>query len=98
MARDRERRAGGGRRQITLGWSTAWVLLVITTLEGWLLTPVLLGKAARMNTLAVFLGLLAWSWVWGVWGTLLAVPMLAALKSVCDHVESVHPVSELLAE
>jgi len=86
--------AGG----FTLAWQLAGSALVITTLEGWLLTPVLLGKAARMNTLAVFLGLLAWSWVWGIWGTLLAVPMLSVLKAVCDHVEPLHPVSSLLEE
>ena len=86
--------AGGLAMALKLSGSA----LVITTLEGWLLTPVLLGKAARMNTLAVFLGLLAWSWAWGVWGTLLAVPMLSAMKSVADHVEPLQPVSRLLEE
>jgi len=80
----------------TMALQLAGAALVITSLEGWLLTPVLLGRAARMNTLAVFLGLLVWSWAWGVWGTLLAVPMLSTVKAVCDHVEALHPVSKLL--
>jgi len=71
--------------------------LVITSLEGWLLTPPLMGRAERMNVLAVFLGLLVWTWVWGAWGTLLAVPMLVIVKSVADHVESLRPVGRLLA-
>jgi predicted PurR-regulated permease PerM len=51
-----------------------------------------------MNTLAVFLGLLAWPWAWGIWGTLLAVPMLSAIKAVADHVPRLRPVSKLLEE
>jgi predicted PurR-regulated permease PerM len=71
--------------------------LVITSLEGWLLTPPLLGKAERMSVLAVFLGLLLWSWVWGAWGTILAVPMLVVIKSVADHVGPLKPIGRLLA-
>ncbi len=74
------------------------VALVITSLEGWLLTPPLMGRAAQMNTLAVFIGLLVWSWAWGIWGTLLAVPMLMLLKAVCDHVERLNTVAKLLEE
>jgi predicted PurR-regulated permease PerM len=72
--------------------------LAITSLEGFLLTPMLMGRAARMNPVAVFVGLLFWSWVWGVWGTVLAVPMLMMVKSVCDRVEDLQPVGELLGE
>ena len=70
----------------------------ITTLEGMLLTPMLMGRAAQMNPVAVFVGLLFWSWVWGIWGTVLAVPMLMMLKAVCDHVEDLQPIGELLGE
>lgn len=78
-----------------------WVVLIataITTLEGWLLTPLLLGKAARMNGVAVFVGLLFWTWVWGVWGLLLAVPMLVVVKSVCERIHELKPIAELLGE
>ena len=74
------------------------VTLVITSLEGWLLTPALMSRAARMNPVAVFVGLLFWSWVWGVMGTILAVPMLMVLKAICDRVEDFQPVAELLGE
>lgn len=70
--------------------------LLITSLEGWLITPVLLGRAERMNVLTVFVGLLVWTWVWGPWGTLLAVPMLSVLKSVADHVERLRPLALLM--
>ena len=72
--------------------------LAVTSLEGWLLTPALMGRAAQMNPVAIFVGLLFWSWVWGVMGTILAVPMLMALKAVCDRVEDLQPVGELLGE
>ena len=84
----------------TLGMTAAvaGVALLITTLEGSLLTPALLGNAAAMNKVAVFAGLLFWSWMWGVWGLLLAVPMMMVVKVICDRVESLQPVGHLLGE
>lgn len=76
----------------------AFVALVITSLEGWLITPPLMGKAAKMNAITVFVGLLVWSWIWGVWGTILAVPMLAALKACCDHIAGLRPVGRLMGD
>jgi predicted PurR-regulated permease PerM len=72
--------------------------LAITSLEGWLLTPMLMSRAAQMNPVAIFVGLLFWTWVWGVMGTILAVPMLMMLKAVCDRVEDLQAVGELLGE
>lgn len=72
--------------------------LAITSIEGWLIVPPLMGRAERMNVLAVFLGLLVWTWIWGVWGTILAVPMLAVMKAIADHIEPLQPLGELLGE
>jgi predicted PurR-regulated permease PerM len=72
--------------------------LAITSIEGWVLTPVLMSRAAQMNPVAIFVGLLFWSWVWGVMGTILAVPMLMMLKAIADRVEDLQPVGELLGE
>ena len=74
------------------------VSLVITSLEGFLLTPWLTSRAARMNAVAIFVGLLFWGWVWNVWGMLLAVPMLMVMKAICDHVEDFKGVGELLGD
>ena len=76
----------------------AGIALLITSLEGWLLTPTLMGKVASMNRVAVFVGLLFWSWAWGVWGMLLAVPMMMSIKVFCDHVEELKPVGRFLGE
>ena len=83
---------------INMALLVAAVSLVITTLEGFLLTPWLASRAARMNAVAIFVGLLFWGWVWNVWGMLLAVPMLVVVKAVCDHVEDLKGVGELLGE
>lgn len=72
--------------------------LAITSLEGWLLAPALMSRAAQMNPVAIFIGLLFWSWLWGVMGTILAVPMMMMLKAICDRVEDLQPVGELLGE
>jgi predicted PurR-regulated permease PerM len=72
--------------------------LAITSLEGWLLTPVLMSRTAQMNPVAIFVGLLFWSWVWGVMGTILAVPMLMMIKAIADRVEDLQPIGELLGE
>lgn len=81
----------------SLALTAATAALVVTALEGWLLTPVWLGRAERMHVLAVFLGVLFWTWVWGPWGTVLAVPMLVVVKAVADRVESLKPFGRLLA-
>ncbi len=83
---------------VTKAIQAAGIALVITSLEGWLLTPPLMGRAARMNALTVFVGLLVWSWIWGIWGTILAVPMLATMKAVCDHIEGLEPIGRLMGE
>jgi predicted PurR-regulated permease PerM len=74
------------------------VSLLITSLEGYLLTPWLTGRASRMNPVVVFVAVLFWGWLWGVWGLLLGVPIMMGIKSICDRVEDLKPVGELLGE
>ena len=70
--------------------------LVIHMVVGNLLTPWLTSRASRMSPVAVFVGLLAWGWLWGVWGLLLGVPILMIVKSVCDRVDDLKPIGEFL--
>lgn len=74
------------------------VSLFINTLEGSLLTPWLTGRASRMNPVVIFVGVLAWGWLWGIWGLLLGPPLLMVAKAVCDHVDDLKPIGELLGE
>ena len=70
--------------------------LTITSLEGMVLTPLLLSKAGSLNHVAIFTAIAFWSWAWGAAGMLLAVPMLMAFKAVCDHVDGLRGVADLL--
>ncbi|HSV70152.1 MAG TPA: AI-2E family transporter [Methylibium sp.] len=74
------------------------VSLLINTLEGNLLTPWLTGRASRMNPVVIFVGVLAWGWLWGLWGLLLGPPLMMVAKAVCDRIEDLKPIGELLGE
>ncbi|MGC4062164.1 MAG: AI-2E family transporter [Aquabacterium sp.] len=67
----------------------------VHTLIGNLLTPWWMGRASRMSSVAVFIAVLIFGWLWGVAGLLLGVPILLIVKSVCDRVEELKPIGEL---
>ncbi len=72
--------------------------LVIHGLEAFLLTPWLTSRANKMNPVAIFVGVLAWGWLWGIWGLLLGVPILVIIKAICDRIEDFKSVGELLGD
>ena len=81
---------------INMAMAVGGTSIVIHTLVGNLLTPWLTSRASRLSPVAVFMGLLAWGWLWGVWGLLLGIPILMIVKSVCDRVEDLKPIGEFL--
>jgi predicted PurR-regulated permease PerM len=72
--------------------------LAITTIEGSVLTPLLLRRAASLNHVAIFVAIAFWSWIWGPIGTLLAVPLLMAAKVVADNVDGLRGWGEFLGD
>jgi len=72
--------------------------LGIATLVGTFVTTWMTGRIARMNAAAVFVSLLFWGWLWGVWGLLLGVPVIVIVKVVAERVEGMEVVAELLGE
>jgi predicted PurR-regulated permease PerM len=76
----------------------AGTTLFVTSIDGFLLTPLLTSRFSRMNNLAVFISLLFWGWLWGPLGMLLAVPIMMVFKSICDHIESLQPIGHLLGD
>jgi len=74
----------------------AGISLVINGIEGFLLTPWLTSRASKMNPVAIFVGVLAWGWLWGAWGLLLGIPILMVIKAICDRVDDLKAVGELL--
>jgi predicted PurR-regulated permease PerM len=72
------------------------VSIVLHVISGYVITPWLTSRTSRLNAVVVFIGVLAWGWLWGVWGLLLGTPILMALKAICDRVEDLRAIGELL--
>jgi predicted PurR-regulated permease PerM len=72
--------------------------VTIATVIGYFVTTWMTGRIAKMNTAAVFIALLFWAWLWGVWGMLLSIPITVIVKVVAQHVEQLELVAELLGE
>lgn len=83
---------------ISMALMVAGTSLAIATFVGTFVTTWMTGRIARMNTAAVFISLLFWTWLWGVWGMLLSVPITAIVKVVAQRVEQLESVSELLGD
>jgi len=62
-----------------------------------LIAPQLVGRQVRLNAVAITVALLFWGWVWGGMGLILAIPLTAALRVICDHIESWKPVARWLS-
>ncbi len=71
--------------------------LIIATLEGNFLTPLVLGRSLTLNPVIILIALAFWGWMWGISGMILAVPILATFKIFCDHIEPMKPVGEFLS-
>ncbi|MDX1480998.1 MAG: AI-2E family transporter [Woeseiaceae bacterium] len=72
------------------------VFLVLTILEGQLITPAVLGQRMSMSPIVVFVTVIVWGWMWGIFGALMAVPILTSFKVVCDHVPKLRHVALFL--
>ena len=72
------------------------ITLALVGSIGLLLVPWLTQRVGRINAVIVFVALLFWGWLWGVWGLLLGVPIVMAIKAVCERVEDLRPLSEFL--
>ncbi|MFC4175508.1 AI-2E family transporter [Microvirga sp. GCM10011540] len=69
----------------------------LTALEGNIITPLILGRRLELNTVAIFIGVAFWGWVWGLVGVLIAVPLLVVVKRCCDHLPSWSTLGEFLS-
>jgi predicted PurR-regulated permease PerM len=74
------------------------VYAAIAFLEGQLITPMIVARRLTLNPVAVFVALIFWGWLWHIPGMLLAVPLLAATKIICDHIRPLNPIGEFLGQ
>jgi predicted PurR-regulated permease PerM len=83
---------------IQMGLAVLGASLVIQTLEGYMLMPWLTSRANKMSPVVVFISVLAFGWLWGVWGLLLGVPVVVIVKAICDRIEDLRVFGELLGD
>ena len=72
--------------------------LVLNILESNVVTPALMGRQFPLNTVALFVGIMFWGYIWGIAGAILAVPMMVTLKILCDHIPSLRSFGEFLGQ
>jgi predicted PurR-regulated permease PerM len=78
--------------------AAAGASLAIATVVGTFVTTWMTGRIANLNPAAVFISLLFWGWLWGVWGMLLSIPIIVIVKVVLQHMAPLHPMAELLGD
>ncbi len=83
---------GDWQRALAIAGSSVLVAAIV----GLLFATWLASRQTRMNATASFIGLLFFAWIWGLWGVLLGIPLLAIVKTICDHNEDWKAVGELL--
>lgn len=72
--------------------------LAVNIVQSNLVSPVILGRRLTLNPVAILVGLIFWSCIWGVAGAFIAVPLPARFKIFCDHIESLAPIGEFLGD
>jgi predicted PurR-regulated permease PerM len=72
------------------------IYIALETLQGQIITPIVLGVRFALNPVAVFVWLIFWGWMWGIIGALLGFPMLAVFKILCDHIQPLAPIGDFL--
>ena len=69
---------------------------LVNLIQGNIITTLVLGRRLALNSVALFVGLAFWFWIWGIAGAFIGVPLMSILKICCDHVEALNPIGEFL--
>ena len=72
------------------------MMLLLSVFSAQVVAPLVLGRGLRLNPVAIFISIMLWGWLWGIIGVLLAVPLLASFKIVCERVDPLAPLAEFL--
>jgi predicted PurR-regulated permease PerM len=81
---------------ILMALAVSGASILIATIVGVFITTWMTGRIAQMNSAAVFIALIFFSWLWGLWGMLLGIPVIFIVKVICEHIEHLQPIAELL--
>jgi predicted PurR-regulated permease PerM len=71
---------------------------IVQFIQGWVLEPLILGPQVKINPLFTIIALVLGELLWGIPGIILAIPILAIFKIVCDHIEPLQPIGFLIGE
>ena len=82
------------------GWAliAAGLYLAIAIVEGQAVTPYFVGRRLRLNTVVVFVAVSFWAWLWSAIGMMVAVPLLIAVRTFCEHIPGLEAVGDFLSE
>jgi predicted PurR-regulated permease PerM len=83
---------------INMALAVSFTSLIITSIQGNILTPLLTARISSLNAVVIFIGLLVWGWLWGPVGLIIATPLLMMAKTLCDSVVNLKPLGELLGK
>lgn len=75
----------------------AGVFFLLTSIEGQIITPWLVGKRLRLNAVVILISVAFWAWLWSIMGMIIAVPLLVTTRVLCRHIEPLQPLGEFLA-
>jgi predicted PurR-regulated permease PerM len=81
--------------------AAVWVVVCVTLIHivlGYVVEPRMMGRSLHLSPLLVLLSLLFWGWLWGIVGMLLAVPIMATIKIICENLPSLRFLSLLMSE
>jgi predicted PurR-regulated permease PerM len=81
---------------LALALLPAGIYLLIHVIEGEFITPLILAKRLTLNPVIIILSLIFWYWMWGVPGAILAVPILAIVKIICDRIKPLMAIGHFL--
>jgi predicted PurR-regulated permease PerM len=84
--------------QVSIVAMVGGTYLLVTAVEGNFVVPYILGHKMSLNPVVILLSVFFWGWLWGALGAWLAVPILASVKIVCDHIESLNSLGEFLGQ
>jgi predicted PurR-regulated permease PerM len=84
-------------QSMSYGLLTAGVFVILTSIESYFVTPLVLSRSLQLSPLAIILAILFWGWLWGIAGGLMAAPLLAILKITCDQFDSLHGLGAFLS-
>ncbi|WP_282127422.1 AI-2E family transporter [Roseobacter litoralis] len=82
-------------------WAAAGVFgtyILLTSIEGQFITPVVISRRMRLNTTVVFLSVAFFAWIWSVMGMVVALPILIVLKIACDETQSLQTLARFLGD